>query len=385
MQTLHRFAHKAVTALALLCLLSSFTSCQRTSVRRSPLLSSQRQGRDPAAVRAQELREARQRVDEQSRALHAKGLGSAGAPGMAVSVARETAKSDPQYAPAYDLLGWGLLEEAGFDEAAAAFRRSLELAPNNLREQKGLREALRLAEVARSLPLLLKPGQRLLALVEVRRGPQASIFALTGAWEEWERGDWYVRRPEVRFFVSHQGRYRETFQTAAVAWGGRDEIGYYRAWAADLLTMGRQQIVLVSGQTGADHFSEALDVFLPGGRFLRHIVHVTGVVTGGDSPFEVKDLNGDRRPEIKVWNMLEFLHANGVYWCDVFQYDGYRYRLATRRFPNVVRKNVAELESWHEFCRQEGTAEGEQVRKHLALGRRYLAGIEKASPARKRS
>jgi len=378
MSTLPRFVRTAAVALTLLCIMLAETSCQRPRTPRSSRTSPQRTERGTAARKLQELKEAREEVDRYARCLEAKDLASAGAPRMAVTVASRAVKTDPQHSAAYRLLGRGLLEQARFGEAAAAFRRTLQFDPQDRLAARGLQEALRLAELARSLPLRLKPGQRLLAIVETHQDSLASTFALIGVWEQYADGDWEVSRPEVRLFVSDGRRYRETFRTTRVAWGRSDVIGYYRTWVADLLGMGRQQMVLVSGWSGADHYREVLDVFLPQGDSLRHIVHVAGEVPGGYAPFEVMDLDMDGRREIEVRELLEYMLAGGAIWRDVFEYDGRRYRLATSRFPSIVRDNVAELESRRKFYLKEVGHVDDRVLEYLARGHRYLRDVEKA-------
>jgi hypothetical protein len=377
MRTSTRSVRRVALGVALACVMLTETSCQRPAAPRSPR-PVQPVGGGAAARNPREREETRRLVAEYSRRLDAKDLlSSANAPMMAVTVALRAVKTDPQNAAAYSLLGRGLLEEARFGEAAAAFRSTLKLDPRDRMAAQGLAESLRLAELAHSLPLRLKPRQDLLALIEVDRGSHAGVFVLIGSRTQLEDRSWYVD-PEARLFVSERNYYRETFRTTHVAWENVEEIDYCRVRVADLLKMGSSQVILVSGKMGVDHFREALDVFLPQGDSLRRIAHVAGTVPSGNPPFEVKDLDADGRPEIEVSQLVEYALADGAIWRDVFAYDGRYYTLATSRFLDIVRDNVTELESRRKFYLQEFGHDDDRILEYLARGRRYLRDSEKA-------
>jgi hypothetical protein len=302
----------------------------------------------------------------------------------AVRVASTVIAAEPSYAPAYDLLGKGLLEQAEFDKAAAAFRKARRLQHHDRTAANELRETARRARIARALPLALRPGQRLLSLFVVPSDPHGSVFVLIGRVKQYDEYERQILDREARLFVREGKRYREVLRTTDVGPAKEDEFTDYRVWSADMVGLGRPQVVLETGWAGADHTGGALDLFQPERGSEAHLAHVTGIVPGGGASFGFKDLDGDKRPEIITYKLLEYLYASGSVWRDVFKYDGHRYRLATSQFPDIVRENVDELEARQEFYRKEVGQEDETVAKYLARGRRYLRDSEKApAPSRR--
>lgn len=320
---------------------------------------------------------ARQIVYQQTQVLDAKGLDSAYAPWYALFQAREAVKLAPDYAPAHRLLGRALMEEASFDQAAASYRRSLQLDPRNWQGKRGLREAERLAKLVQSLPLAPKKGRRVFRLAEIPRGPRPGVFVLVGEFDKVADG---FLRPEARYFVWRKGRYRETFYTATMGrmeepWRG--QLRSCRTWVGDFQRVGRQQVILVTANVGGDWEPTFVDVFEEKGDGLTRVLAVDS-----DHPPKLTDLDHDGRPEIRVDHLIGSTvpHAGMDIWYDVYRYNGRRYARANARFPQLTRDQIRELQG-----HLEDEPNDPEFLKYMAIAYRDLGQPEKARPYENRA
>jgi tetratricopeptide (TPR) repeat protein len=328
---------------------------------------------DAQATAARKLKQAQQIVYEQTRALDDRSLASAFAPRWAIFRASQAVRLAPRYAPCRRLLGRALMEAARFAEAAASYRKSLQLEPHNSQGETGLRDAERLRDLLRSLPLSLETGRRVFRLAEIPARPKPSVFVVIGSFN----GDDF-ELVEARYFVWRNGRYRETFRAPRVGRSdGPEEVRSCRTWVGDFQKVGRQQVMLVTASLGADWNPTFVDAFEVKGTSLTTVLRIDS-----DHPPELTDLDHDGRPEIKVDHLIGVTvpHVGMDFWYDVYRYNGKQYVRANQRFPALTRRQIESL-------RQDlqGAPDDVDFLEHVALAYRDLGQAKTATLYEKRA
>jgi hypothetical protein len=316
------------------------------------------------------VEEARRIVSQVTESIHSEGLGRVRFSGYEEVEARRAISLAPDLPAAHRLLGDALLEQTRFRDAALAFGRALELKPDDREARQSLTEARRLAPLLESLPLALGREQRTFRLSEVPQRGAAGLFVLLGTRDPASSG---ISSPQVRYFAREGGTYRETFRTSAIAqhpaFGADAPIPICGIEVADLQRSGRQQVVLVSAWVTAGCALHTVDIFEINGKSLRHVLAVPS-----DREPALTDLDGDKRPEIRVTEQFQCEDGSKYWWYDVYRYDGRRYVRANPRFPEFARKQLQDL------LKQDETCPGDwPVLEHIAIAYRDLGDPKKAS------
>lgn len=234
-------------------------------------------------------------------------------------------------------LGLGLLRQrlGRYPEAEAAYRQAARLAPTCVAASEGAEKAARAVGVVARVARMLPAGVRVRAVAPLRTVGKRETWAAvyyqpkdpqTGESYAWVRAGLYAVRPKGVVLLAPPLELRDP----------RFERGFrdVRVFVHDLTGDKQPELVVELSSMGASWDPSYLLVLSPQASGWKRLLGLTS-----SEPLWLEDLDGDGKYEAGNSHEIgsDMSHAEQPRWTDVYAFEGDRYVLANRRFPQEFR------------------------------------------------